>query len=552
MKKIIEAQQGSPEWHKFRATSFGASEASAMLGISSYKTRSQLLKEKATGLVPEVDAAAQALFDRGHEYEAIARPWAEEIVGEDLYPVTLALDIDGITLSASMDGLTMLEDVGWEHKTMNSKLAASLSEGVIPDEYHPQLEQQMLVSGAEKILFMASSGNQDEMMFAWYEGNPELRQRIIGGWKQFAKDLADYQHKESAAEAVADPQEALPAVVVEVSGSLAITDNLDVFGKALTSFVDNLNLAPKTDQDFANLEAAAKALKKAEDALTSEEDRALAQADGIEALRRTVAQYRELARTTRLRAEKVVKAEKENRRNEIRIAAVESFRAHIDQINATLGGRVRLPEIAIDVAGAMKGKKTISSLEDAANTEVARAKIEANRVADEYRKNLAILDAEAKGYEFLFHDTADLVTINPEHLPGVIRGRIAEYKEEEQRKLEAERERIRREEEDKARREAEAKAELEREEKERREKEEMALAFDQLRVHEEKMKHSDMVPNSTAPQDEAPVKARPTDKEIINTLALAYRVHESKVIEWLLDLDLSSARERLAERDSSI
>lgn len=545
MKKIIEAQQGSPEWHKFRATSFGASEASAMLGISSYKTRSQLLKEKATGLVPEVDAATQARFDRGHEYEAIARPWAEEIVGEDLYPVTLAMDIDGITLSASMDGLTMLEDVGWEHKTMNSKLAASLSEGVIPDEYHPQLEQQMLVSGAEKIMFMASSGNQDEMMYAWYEGNPELRQRIIGGWKQFAKDLADYQHKESEAEAVADPQEALPAVVVQVSGSLAITDNLDVFGKALSSFVDNLNLAPKTDQDFANLEAAAKALKKAEDALTSEEDRALAQADGIEALRRTVAQYRELARTTRLRAEKVVKAEKENRRNEIRIAAVEAFRAHIDQINATLDGRVRLPDISIDVAGAMKGKKSIASLEDAANTELARAKIEANKVADLIRINLATLDAGSKGYEHLFADVQQIVLADNDHLQLLIKSRISEFKAAEQARLAAERERIREEEQAKARQEAAA---------EQRQEDTSSKPSDLHGAHSEVVYSAGggQQPVQTAVdkprvrQQSAPVKTRPADQEIISTLALAYRVDESAVIGWLMDMDLAAADERLA------
>lgn len=531
---IVRVAQGSPEWKEHRAKSFNASEASAMLGMSSYMSRSELLRQKATGVVPDVDPATQKRFDDGHKYEAIARPWAEEIVGEDLFPVTLTLRVDGMPISASMDGLTMMYDTAFEHKTLNAKLEAALDAGEIPEEYWPQMEQQMLVSGAERCLFMASKGDRESMRYQWYEGNPEIRQRLMGGWKQFAEDLANYEHKEAKPEVVAEPQESLPALVVKVSGSLAITDNLDVFGTALTGFVDRLNLEPKTDQDFADLEAATKALKKAEDALTSEEDRALAQADGIEALRRTVGQYRELARTTRLRAEKVVKAEKDNRRNEIRMAALEAFRAHVEQINATFSGRVRLPEIAIDIAGVMKGKRALASLEDAADTEVARAKIEANRVADEYRKNLAILDAEAKGYEFLFHDTADLVTISPEHLAGVIQGRIAAHKEAEQLKLESERERIREEEQAKAKAEAAKQAAPIPEQTASRATESQGSLGGMGQT---------VAPATTRPQ---PAQSRPSDSEIIETLALAYRVHESKVIEWLLDMDLDSASDQLA------
>lgn len=43
----------------------------------------------------------------------------------------------------------------------------------------------------------------------------------------------------------------------------------------------------------------------------------------------------------------------------------------------------------------------------------------------------------------------------------------------------------------------------------------------------------------------APRRAtRPTDDDIIATLALHYRVHELKVIEWLLDMNLDAAAER--------
>lgn len=56
-------------------------------------------------------------------------------------------------------------------------------------------------------------------------------------------------------------------------------------------------------------------------------------------------------------------------------------------------------------------------------------------------------------------------------------------------------------------------------------------------------------PTPVVDQKPAPVvhkPARPTDDEIIDALALHYRVHESTVIEWLLEMDLQAASERMA------
>ena len=70
--------QGSPEWHALRAEHFNASEAPAMMGESKYMSRAQLIRQKATGVVPEVDAATQRRFDAGHDTEAKARAILEK------------------------------------------------------------------------------------------------------------------------------------------------------------------------------------------------------------------------------------------------------------------------------------------------------------------------------------------------------------------------------------------------------------------------------------------------------------------------------------------
>ena len=63
--KTHNLTQGSAAWLAYRATHFNASDAPAMLGVSPYKTRTELLHELHTGLAPEVDAHTQARFDAG-------------------------------------------------------------------------------------------------------------------------------------------------------------------------------------------------------------------------------------------------------------------------------------------------------------------------------------------------------------------------------------------------------------------------------------------------------------------------------------------------------
>ena len=75
MSRIVDLIQGSPEWHQYRATHFNASDAAAMLGLSPHESRADLLRRMALGETTEVSPAQQRVFDRGHEYEATARPW---------------------------------------------------------------------------------------------------------------------------------------------------------------------------------------------------------------------------------------------------------------------------------------------------------------------------------------------------------------------------------------------------------------------------------------------------------------------------------------------
>lgn len=462
--KSLELRQGSPEWHAHRKNHFNASDAPAMLGCSPYKTRTQLLHELHTGITPEADEHQQRRFDSGHEFEALARPLAEEIVGEDLYPV---VGTEG-RLSASFDGLTMDQSIAFEHKTLNDQLRAALfsdeSVDALPKAYRVQMEQQCMVSGATRVLFMASTWHEGllkDQMHAWYEPDAELRAEILAGWEQFARDLEAYVPAQVLPAVVAAPVQTLPTVSVRLQGSLVVASNLPEMGAALRAFIDRMVPKPSTDQEFADAEAECKALKKAEDALEQAETSALGELTDVAEMQRMVADLRSLARATRLAREKIVAAEKENRRTSIVTDAAKAFRAHVEALNRRLG-RSLMPEIAADFGGAIKGKKNFDSMQDAVALLLAQSKIEANATADLIQANLKHLDTEAAEYMALFPDVRALVCKQADDFRAIVQFRISDQRAKEEKRAEAQRERIREEERQRAEREAEARAAEER------------------------------------------------------------------------------------------
>ena len=499
--QLHELIQGTLEWDKYRSSHFNASDASAVLGISKYKTRDKVLYEKIHGS-GEIDSATQALFNKGHEHEATARPWAEEIIGEELYPVVMSEDIDGLPLSASVDGITISNEVAWEHKMLNKRLVASLSQGVIPEEYHPQMEQICMISGAITCLFMASSGDKDTMLHAWYKPNKELRAKIIQAWHQFKNDLDNYKHTAEAPTATAAPTLDLPAPYVKVDGSIAIQSNLEVFGLKLKEFVGGIDMKPEDDQGFANAEAAVKTLQKAQEALETAEATALAQTASIDEMRRTVALYVELARSTRLALDKVVKTQKDAVRAKLVREANDAMFSHLETVNKGLGGNYISGHKA-DFPSVIKGKKTITSIKSALNDEVARAKIVANESAEKIRENLQVIDA-AKEYKFLFNDLHQIITKEPSDFLLLVDDRVGKHKVAEAEKLERERERIRIEEKAKA----------------------------TVAVTTETAQQT--VPAILEPKKTATGKVKkPTKDEVITVLSSHYRVDKATVNVWL-------------------
>ncbi|MDD2711342.1 MAG: YqaJ viral recombinase family protein [Simplicispira sp.] len=425
--------QGSPDWHAYRAQHDNASDAPAMMGVSSYKTRDELIAERAMGITPEVNAATQRRFDSGHRFEALARPLAEAIIGEDLSPVTGSQD-DG-RLSASFDGLTMLDDVAFEHKRLNERLRAVLSVpgctgADLPLEYQIQMEQQCAVSGCEKVLFMASAWADDdaliEEMHCWYTPNLELRAKIVAGWEQFHKDLAAYTPPESkAAPVVGRAPEHLPALRIEVTGAVTAS-NLAEFRATALAAIAGVNRDLATDADFADAEASVKWCAEVESRLAAAKQHALSQTVDVDALFRTMDDIAAEARRVRLELDKMIKQRKEALRGEIVAGGMTALRAHIDTLNQSIG-RSYVPMVSADFGGAVKGKRSLDSIQGAVNDELARAKIAANEVATRIQHNLKTLHDTPGIHLVLFPDVAAIVLKERDDFAALVQTRMAQH-----------------------------------------------------------------------------------------------------------------------------
>jgi predicted phage-related endonuclease len=454
--KILNLSQGTGEWLSHRAECLNASDAPAMKGVSNYKKRSDLVREKATGIQPEHDAGTLARFRAGHDAEASIRTHAESIIGEELYPVTGENVIDGLRLSASSDGVTMDNEVGWEHKIWNEALAESVRRDVVPESHIWQIIHQHAVFGLKRTLFMVSDGTSEKCEHCWVEVSREQINQLLGSWKQFAEDVRNYSpENEAPVEVVAGrAPDLLPALHIEVTG-MVTASNLAQFKETAMAVFRGINTNLQTDQDFADAEKAVKFCKDAEERLDAAKSHALSQTASIDELFRTIDGIKDEAKTVRLKLDKLVKAEKENRKIEIITWAQAEYRKHIDALNKRIGGQW-MPVVIPAFAESIKGLKSLESMRDKIATAMANAKIEANEVADRIEENIKYLDSLDTS---LAPDFAQICTKQTDDFAALINMRKQQRAEAEAKRIEAEREKIRAEEQAKA----EAKARAERE-----------------------------------------------------------------------------------------
>ena len=456
--------QGSEAWLQYRATKLNASDAPAMMDQSKYKSRNELLREHATGIAQEFDAQTQKIFDNGHRFEALARSRAEEIIGEDLAPL---VGFEG-DLSASFDGITFMEDVIFEHKTLNDEIRQAQSVNDLHLQYHIQMEQQLLVSGAEKCLFHATKWSDDntllEEVYFWYEPNLELRAQIVAGWKQFKKDLESYVFIEIVEPPKAEEIRDLPAVTIQVKGELTLS-NLNDVTPLFDKFLAEAKTTLITDNDFAIAEAESKIARETAKKCRLTAKAVVDQISTVSEAVKTLELYADKFDKLALLQEKAVKEQKETRKTIAKLERESTYAAFISDLEKTIAP-IRLmlaQQDKPDFVSAMKNQRNLNSLYNKLDSELARAKIAATTQVNDIQEKLSWCKESSAGYGFLFNDLQQIIYKQKDDFKLLITSRIEQHKKNELEKLELQRLQIEAEAKQKAEAEQAKKLEAERE-----------------------------------------------------------------------------------------
>ena len=222
-----------------------------MMGDSKYKTRTALLRERRLARPPggrQRDAGS--IRCRAPRRGGVPAPCGDahrrRVVSGDGHGRYRRHDA-----LASFDGMTMAGDILFEHKLWSADLASMIERrGELGPNWTRQLEHQLLVSGADRALFVTSDGTTrsvqahvvhvhtraacgaDHRLAAIPRGSRRLRPRGTGARRGRLPDHGSAGRQREYRGRAASPVK--PALE---------------FGGRLRAFIDGLNPAPESDQE---------------------------------------------------------------------------------------------------------------------------------------------------------------------------------------------------------------------------------------------------------------------------------------------------------------
>jgi len=229
----------------------------------------------------------------------------------------------------------------------------------------------------------------------------------------------------------------LTPIVIKIEGRVK-SSNLPAFSEKTNEILASINTELATDEDFVEAEENCKLLKQAEKAIDAAKDDAVKQAAAIESLFAGLDSVRATVRSKRLELEKKVDDRKAAIRrdalSEVSAALNEHLAAVRRRLDAShdLGRQVGMDSGRwIQEAGfrdAIKGVRTIASLNERLKVALDRAKVASSEWADACIERLQII--KAAGRPELFADAAWLATVAATaDLPDIVSGRIREAEE---------------------------------------------------------------------------------------------------------------------------
>lgn len=149
MKVANNLPQNSKEWLAWRTSGLGASDAPVIMGVSPFTTRFELWLEKTgKGERPDFHPMAVRAMARGTLLEPIARAAYEASAGGLKFEALNVIHNEHDFIRASLDGYNASVNRIVEIKCPGKADLAEAAKGRVPKKYLPQVQLQLLVTGA--------------------------------------------------------------------------------------------------------------------------------------------------------------------------------------------------------------------------------------------------------------------------------------------------------------------------------------------------------------------------------------------------------------------
>lgn len=180
-------EQNSTDWLKWRASGLGSSDAPVIMGVSPYMTRYELWELKSGR---KETKGGNWATRRGHRLEPQARAHIEFVTGLEFTPV-LCQHPTFPWLRASLDGYNKETNTILEIKCPGADDHAMAREGNVPHKYLPQLQHQLFVTGAHKVLYFSFTEADNATVFVYPDESYLVKYFIMASdfWEGVEKDI---------------------------------------------------------------------------------------------------------------------------------------------------------------------------------------------------------------------------------------------------------------------------------------------------------------------------------------------------------------------------
>lgn len=178
----VDVTPDTDEWKELRRQSVGASEAAAVLGLTTYATPLDIYLSK-----HGVDRTFDPLLAwTGHRSEPIIHDWVHEWSGVDvnLEPGFMARSVEYPFITATFDRVSYDPFLTWQFKTAQQFVGHQWDEGV-PTGIQVQVQTEMLVAGTHRAAVVVWIGGREFRLFWVLRDERFIAEYLIPGLSEF-------------------------------------------------------------------------------------------------------------------------------------------------------------------------------------------------------------------------------------------------------------------------------------------------------------------------------------------------------------------------------